>query len=141
MDVWAVGLAQFAGQARPDWAPVGRWFWHLRQGRLFHADIAAAEPWEHERALGWAGHYAVGIAYGILFALIVGPGWIAEPRLLPAWIFGIVVIAAGWFLLLPGMGLGWAGSRTANPTRTRLLGLVAHSIFGLGLYGTALLIR
>lgn len=141
MDLWAQLVGRLPGQSLPDWAPVGRWFWHLREGRLFHDDIATAAPWRHERALGWAGHYAVGIAYGILFALIVGPGWLAAPRFLPAWIFGLVTIAAGWFLLLPGMGLGWAGARTPDPGRTRLMGLIAHTVFALGLYLTALAIR
>lgn len=70
----------------------------------------------------------------------MGPGWFAAPTLLPAWIFGIVTIAFGWFLLQPGMGLGWAASQTPNPTKGRLLGLVAHTVFGLGLWLTALVI-
>ncbi len=140
IDLWAQLLALFPGQRRPDWAPVGRWFWHLGQGRLVHASIAAAPTYRHELALGWAGHYAVGIVYGAVFALIAGEGWMAAPRLLPALVFGLVTIAAGWFLLHPGMGLGWAASRSPNPTRARVLGLVSHAIFGLGLYATALLI-
>lgn len=140
MDLWAMLLARFAGQKPANWAPVGRWFWHLRHGKVFHDDIASAEPLEQERAFGWAAHYAVGILYGVVFALIVGAGWMAEPRFLPAWIFSIATIAAGWFLLQPGMGLGWAASRTANPAKTRLLNLAAHTVFGVGLFGTGLLI-
>ena len=108
---------------------------------MFHDDIAAAEPWVHERTLGWTGHYAIGILYGMVFALIAGAGWMASPTLRPAWIFAILTIAAGWFLLQPGMGLGWAASRAANPPKTRALGLLAHTAFGIGLWGTALLIR
>jgi hypothetical protein len=140
MDLWAVLLARLPGQGPADWAPVGRWFWHLRGGRVFHDDIAAAEPYPHELALGWAGHYAVGILYGIAFALIVGADWMAEPSFLPAWIFGIATIVFGWFLLAPGMGRGWAAARAPNPAKARLLGLVGHSVFALGLYVTALLI-
>jgi hypothetical protein len=66
---------------------------------------------------------------------------LAEPTFLPAWIWGIVTIAGGWFLLQPGLGIGWAASKTPNPAKVRLLGLVAHTIFGFGLYATALLIR
>lgn len=139
MDLWAQALA-LAGQARPNWAPVGRWFWRLKDGEVFHDDIAAVPPYAHEVALGWAAHYAVGIVYGVVFALIAGPGWMADPTLLPAWIFAIVTIAAGWFLLHPGMGLGWAASRTPNPAKTRTMGLIAHSVFGLGLWLTALML-
>lgn len=139
-DLWQRGLAATTSEPPPNWAPIGRWFWHLRNGRVFHDDIALAEPYEHELALGWAGHYAVAIVYGVVFALIAGHGWMAAPTLLPAWIFGIVTIGFGWFLLHPGLGIGWAASKTPNPTKARLLGLVAHSVFGLGLWLTALLI-
>lgn len=142
MDLWQnLILARLPGQSAPNWALVGRWFWHLRDGQLFHDSIAAAKPYAHELTLGWTGHYLIGIAYGIGFALIVGEGWMAAPRFLPAWIFGLLTIAFGWFLLQPGMGAGWAASRTPNPTQTRLIGLVTHTIFALGLFGTAYLIR
>ena len=61
--------------------------------------------------------------------------------MLPAWIFGIATLAFGWFLLQPGLGLGWAASRTPNPAKVRALNLVSHTVFGVGLYLTALLIR
>ncbi len=139
MDVWALGLASL-GQPKPNWAPVGRWFWRLKDGEVFHDSIAAAPAYRHELALGWAAHYVVGIVYGVVFVLIVGSGWLAAPSFLPAWIFAIVTITAGWFLLHPGMGLGWAASRTPNPTKARIMGLIAHTVFGLGLWLTALLL-
>jgi hypothetical protein len=40
LDLWTIFLSRFAGQSRPNWALVGRWFWHLRDGRIFHDDIA-----------------------------------------------------------------------------------------------------
>jgi len=119
---------------------VGRWFRHLRDGAVFHDDIALASPYAGELRLGWIGHYAVGAIYGLAFALLAGTGWLAEPRLLPAWLFGLATLAFGWFLLQPGMGLGWAASRTARPGKVRLLNLVSHSVFGLGLYLSALIL-
>jgi hypothetical protein len=139
-DLWQRGYALAAGQPAPDWGPIGRWFWHLRQGRVFHDDIGRAEPWAHEVALGWIGHYLVGIAYGVVFALLAGPGWLAAPTVLPALAFGIATVAFGWFVLQPGLGLGQAASRTPDPTRTRLLNLAGHAVFGLGLWLTALLL-
>lgn len=141
MDIWALLLWKGFRQSRPNWAPVGRWFWHLRAGRVFHDDIGAAVPYAHELALGWIGHYVVGVLYGVVLALIVGAGWFANPSFLPAWIFGIVTVGAGWFLLQPGLGIGFAASRLPNANRVRFLNLVAHTIFAVGLYGTALLLR
>jgi hypothetical protein len=141
MDIWAVLLWKVFGQARPNWAPVGRWFWHLKHGTVFHEAIADAQPYRHEQALGWIGHYAVGILYGVILALVMGGSWFAAPTFLPAWILGIVTVGAGWFLLQPGLGIGFAASRLPNANQVRVLNLVAHTVFALGLWGTALLIR
>lgn len=141
MDVWAILLNRTAGLDLPNWALVGRWFRHLGNGSVFHEDITASKPYAHELALGWFAHYAVGLVYGILFLLIAGSGWQAAPTFLPAWIFGIITVGAGWFLLQPGLGLGWAAGKTDSPWKIRALNLLAHTAFALGLWGTALLIR
>lgn len=141
MDLWAVLLWKAFRQSRPNWAPVGRWVWHLKNGTVFHDNIAAAEPYAQEQALGWIFHYAVGILYGIILALFAGAPWFAAPTFLPAWIVGIVTVGAGWFLLQPGLGIGFAASKLPNANAVRILNLVSHTVFALGLYGTALLIR
>lgn len=138
MDIWAVILWKAFSQGAPNWAPPGRWFWHLQYGKVFHDSIANAAPYEHELALGWVFHYVVGLLYGVIFALIVGHAWFAAPTFIPAWIWGIVTIAGGWFLLQPGLGIGWAASKIPNPWKVRVLGLIAHTVFALGLWGTAL---
>lgn len=138
-DLWAILLHKLFGTGLPNWKLVGRWVAHLGRGTLFHDDIARASPVAGEAALGWAFHYAVGAFYGLLLVLFAGPGWLAAPRFLPAFVLGIATVGAGWFLLAPGMGAGWAASKAPNPMRTRGLNLVAHTVFAAGLYGSALL--
>lgn len=133
-DLWLALIARGA----PNMAPLGRWVWGMREGVFRHADIARAAPARHETALGWAVHYAVGIAYGKIFALLMGPGWMAAPSLGSALAFGIVTLGAGWFVLQPCLGLGVAAARTPDPWRRRAEGLIGHAIFGLGLWLTAL---
>ena len=140
MDIWAMFLHLAFAQPRPNWGPVGRWVWHLRS-KVFHDDIGDAAPYAHESALGWAFHYLVGIVYGIILVALAGTAWLAAPTFLPAFILGMVTVGAGWFLLAPGMGAGWAASKRPNPMQIRALNLVSHTVFALGLYGTALLIR
>lgn len=141
MDLWAVLLWKGFGQGAPNWGPPGRWFWHLRRGKLFHDSIGDAEPFAQEQALGWVFHHAVGIIYGIVFALLVGPIWFETPYFLPAWIWGIVTVAGGWFVLQPGLGLGFAASKTPRPWKVRALNLAAHTVFAIGLWATAFTIR
>ncbi|MEO5757684.1 MAG: DUF2938 domain-containing protein [Mesorhizobium sp.] len=140
MDVWAFFLHKAFGQPRPNWGPVGRWVWHLSD-KVFHDDIGKATPYAHEMALGWAFHYFVGIVYGSILVAVAGSAWLAAPTFLPAFILGMITVGAGWFLLAPGMGAGWAASKRPNPMQVRALNLVSHTVFALGLFGTALLIR
>ncbi|CUH75350.1 DUF2938 domain-containing protein [Tropicibacter naphthalenivorans] len=138
MDIWALLLHRLAGQGMPNWGNVGRWVGWLPRGRVFHDDIGLAAPVRGEVALGWAFHYFVGVVYGAVFALLVGPGWFDTPTFWQAWLWGIVTISGGWFLLHPGMGLGWALSGVERPWKARMMGLVAHTVFGLGIWGMAL---
>lgn len=140
MDAWALLQNRLWRIPRPNWAMPGRWFAHLFKGKMFHQDIGQAEEFSGELVLGWLFHYGVGVAYGILFLLLVGPSWLQEPDFLSAWIFAIATIAAGWFILQPGMGLGWAASKTPNPWKARGLGLVAHTAFGFGLWASGVMI-
>ena len=140
-DLWVLFLKHVVGIPGGNWGPVGRWFLHLAGGKVFHDDIATAQPFVHEKAAGWIGHYLVGIFFAAILLLVAPPGWTAQPTLLPPLIVGLVTVGAGWFLLQPGMGAGIAASKRPNPNQARMLNIAGHIVFGLGLYVTALLIR
>lgn len=140
MDVWIYTLHRGFGQPMTNWALVGRWFWHLRTGKVFHDDIARATPCTHELAFGWFCHYAIGVNYALILILIT-PHWLAAPALLPAWVFGMMTILPGWFLLHPGMGAGWAVCRRTNAAQIRCLSIASHTVYAVGLYGVARLVH
>jgi hypothetical protein len=48
-------------------------------------------------------------------------------------------VGAGWFILQPGMGAGWAASLRPNPMQIRALNLISHTVFAAGMFATALL--
>lgn len=141
MDVWFVVLWRFFEQPRFSVVPMGRWFGYVLRGRFAHADIGASPPLPSETWLGWMFHYGVGMLYGVVLALLVGPAWLAHPTFWPAWILAIATVAAGWFILQPGLGLGVAAAKTSQPNKVRALNLAAHTVFGIGLWVGALLIR
>lgn len=141
LDLWVVFLNRVFSTPAANWRPVGRWFCHLARGQVFHDDIAKAAPFRHELAAGWIGHYVVGILFAAALLAIVPSGWTTQPTLGPAMLVGIVTIGAGWFLLQPAMGAGIAASRRPNANQIRALSVAGHIVFGLGLYGSALLIR
>jgi hypothetical protein len=139
LDLWAVLLQRLLRIPSTNWAMVGRWFGHFPRGRFVHDNIAQASPISGERAIGWVAHYAIGIAYAALLLAIWGISWARQPTLLPALSLSLVALAAPLFLMQPCMGSGIAGSKTPNPNTTRLRSLLNHTVFGLGLYVSALL--
>lgn len=139
MDLWLLLLARL-GVPVLDLALVGRWVGHWPRGVFAHAAIAKAAPVEGERMLGWAFHYATGIAFAIVLAGLTGPEWLRSPTALPALGVGVATVAAPWFVMQPAMGAGVASSKTAAPARNRARSLTNHAVFGLGLYLSALVI-
>ena len=140
IDLWAQLSKRFWGIPLPNWGMVGRWFGHLPSGHFVHEDIAKASPVCGELAIGWTAHYAIGIVYATLLIAIKGAEWARHPTLLPALIFGLLTLVFPFFVMQPGMGAGVAASKTPNPNQARLRSIRTHTVFGIGLYGSALLL-
>ncbi len=134
MDVWALMLKHVLGVPSLDYALVGRWAGHMVRGRFTHEHIGKAEPVMHETSLGWAVHYATGIGFAALLAILGGAGWMAAPTPGLALAVGLGTVAAPFLLMQPGFGFGIAASKLPAPHIARLKSVVTHLIFGLGLY-------
>lgn len=141
MDLWSLVAARLLAFQPPNYAFVGRWLGHMPHGRFIHAAIAKSPPVPGERIIGWTAHYATGIAFAGLLLVIFGTAWAQTPTLLPALTVGLLTLAAPFLLMQPGMGAGIAASRTPKPYQARLRSILTHIIFGLGLYGAALISR
>ena len=137
MDAWLLALARL-GLLPLNFHLIGRWVGHMAAGRFTHASIAQSQPVPGELALGLATHYAIGIAYAGGLFVLEGPAWAAQPTLLPALLFGVATVAAPFLVMQPAMGSGFAAAKTPTPAKNRLRSLANHSIFGAGLYITAL---
>ena len=140
MDAWALVLRRAFGIPTLDYALLGRWIGHFPRGRFVHERMSAAEPVPGERPLGWLAHYAIGVAFAVLLLVGWGLDWARSPSPWPALIVGLGTIVAPWFVMQPAMGAGIAGSRTPNPAATRLRNLGTHTVYGIGLYGSALIL-
>lgn len=139
MDVWAMVLRRL-GVTTLNYAMLGRWAAHLLRGRVHHAAIAKAEPIRHERVLGWALHYAIGLFFAAALLALQGADWLHAPTLLPALTFGLCTVVAPLCILQPAMGAGWFACKTPAPLRNGLRSVATHLVFGSGLYATALLL-
>ncbi len=140
MDLWMLFLKRMNVQAL-NIAFVGRWIGHALRGKWAHDAIAGAAPVKGELALGWLVHYAIGIAFAGVLAGIYGTAWTRSPSLLPALSVGIGTVVAPLFVMQPAMGAGVASSRTPTPAKNCLRSLANHTVFGAGLYLSAVAIE
>ena len=137
---FGLAIQKRLGMRTLDLATIGRWVGHLLRGRFAHAAIAKAQPLAGERAWGWLTHYAVGVAFAGVLVAVQGLGWVRSPSLLPAVAVGIGTVALPLFVMQPAMGAGFASSKTPTPLKNCIRSLVNHTVFGLGLYLSAVVV-
>lgn len=136
MDAW-LSVLKSAGVPTLNFAMIGRWVGHLLHGKVAHAAIAKSQPIRGELALGWLTHYAIGVVFAGLLVASQGAGWMREPSLLPAIVVGMLTVTAPLFVMQPAMGAGFAASKTPTPLKNCIRSLANHTVFGLGLYLSA----
>lgn len=141
IDLWALFLKRAFAVPSLDVCLLGRWLLYMPRGTVVHQNIGVTPAKAHECQVGWTAHYLIGMTFALLFLLMVSPEWFRHPTLLPALLFGIVTVVLPFFTMQPSFGLGIAASKTRRPNAARLKSLVTHSVFGVGLYVWALLLR
>lgn len=133
LDLWLFALKRL-GVSTGSFALVGRWMAHMARGRFTHASIARSEPISNELAIGWATHYAVGIAFAALLVALQGVGWLQQPTIVPALLTGVATVVMPLFVMQPAMGAGLAASKTPSPLKNSARSVANHAVFGGGLY-------
>ena len=140
MDLYAL-ILRFFNIKSLDYKFVGRWIGHFPKGKFFHNKIFESQAINYEVQLGWITHYLIGITFAFLLVFIFGKKWIETPTLTPALIIGIITIVGPFLLMQPAFGFGIAGSNLPDPSKARLMSLITHSIFGIGLYISAIILN
>ena len=137
MDLWALLIKHAFGVPLANYCLVGRWLSHMREGKFMHVSIAAASQKRAECSVGWIAHYVTGTVYAFILIAFVSTSWLVRPSLLPALLFGVGSVIVPFLVMQPLFGLGVAASRAPNPTQARLRSVMAHAVFGVGLYACA----
>lgn len=141
MDLWLSLLLAMTGRPLGSWALVGRWVAGFSHGVFVRQSIAAAPSVRGELAIGWAFHYAVGLAYAAAYIALMQLAFGSAPTFLTAVIIALALLAAPWFLMQPALGQGFVASRTPNPAAVRTINVSVHLVFGLELYVGAVIWR
>ena len=138
MDLWNQFLKRAFGIPSLNYCLLGRWLRHMPRGTFRHASITAAPQKPFECQVGWIAHYTIGVVFALVLVVLTSGDWLARPTLPLALLYGLVTVAFPFFIMQPALGLGVASSRTPKPVKARLKSLVTHTIFGVGLYISAL---
>jgi len=141
IDLWAFFLRRGFNIPSLSYCLLGRWLLHMPQGTFVHRSIVAAQPKPHECPVGWIAHYLIGTVFALMFVLVAPERWLERPTPLPALAFGAATTLVPYLIMQPSFGLGVAASKSPNPYQARLKSLMTHTVFGIGLYLWALLLR
>ena len=140
MDLYALILKLFNIKTL-DYKFVGRWVGYFPKGKFFHNKIFESQAINNETLIGWITHYLIGITFAFFLVFIFGKKWIENPTLIPALLIGIITIIGPFLLMQPAFGFGIAGSNLPDPNKARLMSFITHTIFGVGLYLSAILLN
>ncbi len=138
MDLWNLFLKYAFGIQSLNYCLLGRWVRHMPEGTIRHANITTAPHKSFECTIGWIAHYSIGVAFALVFVALAPGGWLTRPTFLPALLYGIGTVVLPFFIMQPLVGFGIASSKTPNPSQARLKSIATHTIFGVGLYVSAL---
>jgi len=105
-----------------------------------HTNIAMAAKRPAECAIGWTAHYLIGVILALMLVFLTSGSWLEHPSFPPALLMGIGTLPIPYFVMQPALGLGIAAAKTPHPTQARLKSLMTHTVFGVGLYLSALLV-
>ncbi len=141
MDIWAFILKKTLHIPSLNYAILGRWIGHFQYKTFYHQNITKSKPIKNEGIIGWGAHYTIGLSFAFLLVGIYGSDWLNSPDVFPALLIGITTIIAPFFIMQPAFGFGIAASKVPNPNIARLKSLLTHTIYGLGLYFSALLLN
>ncbi|HJZ74270.1 MAG TPA: DUF2938 family protein [Vicinamibacterales bacterium] len=113
---------------------MGRWFASVARAQPLHADIARTPAVNHEVAIAFPVHYAIGAVLAALYVWGTRElGWPAR-SLAVALAFGLSTNVFPWLLMFPAMGYGFFGVNGPAGTRLFVSSLVSHGFFGAGLW-------
>jgi len=133
-DVYQVALNYAYGINKTRWDLVGRYFIGLKENKYFRENLINDDAEKNELFYGYLIHYIIGIIFGF-FYICINIIFYNEPSILIAIIFGFTTILGAWCIMMPfAYNLGFFGSNSDEKYQLIVQGLIAHFVFGTGLF-------
>ena len=133
-DLFQSSLKYAYGIEKPKWNLLGRYFLGYKESKFIRKTLVDDEKLDNELLWGYFIHYLIGIIYGIVF-VILNFLLFDYPSILLAYIFGFSTVLGAWCFLMPfAYNLGFFASKYDQRTNLLVQNLIAHFVFGTGLF-------
>ena len=133
-DLFQSSLNYAYGIEKPKWNLLGRYFLGYKESKFIRKTLIDDEELDNELLWGYFFHYLIGMIYGIFF-VILNFFLFDYPSILLAYIFGFSTVLGAWCFLLPfAYNLGFFASKSEGRTNLLVQNLMAHFVFGTGLF-------
>ena len=139
-DSFQISLSYAHKIKRSKWNVAGRYFLGLRDAKYSRLDILNEPSVRYELIAGYTVHYFIGSIFG-LFYVIVNIIFFNDLSFILAIIIGFTTVLGSWCIMMPyAYNIGFFASKKENQKELLVQNLIAHFIFGVGLYAGYLLI-
>ena len=133
-DIYQFLLSFAYGINKPKWNLVGRYFIGLKYKKFYRENLAEENAEKNELLYGYLTHYIIGIIYGY-FYVILNYIFFDKISLFLALIIGFITVLGNWLIMMPyAFNLGFFASKLDEKYQIMIQNLLAHFIFGIGLY-------
>ena len=133
-DIYQQSLSYAYGIDKPKWNFVGRYFIGLKTNQFIRKNLINDDYENNELLYGYLIHYIIGIIYGY-FYVILNYIFFETPSIILALIIGFITVLGNWCIMMPfAFNLGFFASKTDVQYKLILQNLLAHFIFGVGLF-------
>ena len=133
-DIFQYSLSFAYGIDKPKWNLIGRYFLGYKKGIYIRHLISEDEQEGKELIWGYLIHYIIGIVYGVFYVLL-NKLMFDYPSILLAYFIGFSSVLGAWCYLMPfAFNLGFFASKSEKRLELMSQNLIAHFIFGTGLF-------
>ncbi len=116
------------------WFLVGRYFLGVINKNFIRNNIENDTPLENELLIGYLCHYIIGSIFGIIYVTI-NILFFSTPSIFLALTIGFITVLGSWCIMMPfAFNFGFFASKTENRKQLMTQNLIAHFIFGIGLF-------
>lgn len=133
-DLFQISLSYAYNIKKSKWNLIGRYFFGLIEKKYFIEDIESEKVIKNELIIGYIIHYLIGSIFGI-FYILINIIFYTEPSIFLALIVGFMTVLGSWCIIMPfAFNIGFFATKKEEQKQLMLQNIIAHFIFGIGLY-------